>query len=185
MAYTNFDKVVERYRIFEKCQTFKEDEPVRCTERQYDEDGILDEDSILIVSDTLLTKSGIEKVKSNEKLSDDDMKYMCCHIETERYFWIKGSKLKKAVDEEATNVVNAYHRKCFRKEICSNIVGGLIFIILLMFSTIIAIFLMEKLFNIILDNIYIISMFAEVIVGIALIIIVCAVSICKYRKKIR
>lgn len=177
MGYTEFDEIAE------KCRKFKDGEPVRCTERQYDKDGVLDEGSILVVSDIFIKTDSKEKIKKNENLTDDDIEFLCCHIETGRHFFINGSQLKKADNEEALNVVSRYNRKCFREEICSNIVGGLLFIMLLLFAITVAFFLLRKVFNIDCDNMYIGSIFFGTIIGFVFVIIACVSSIYEYRFK--
>lgn len=174
MAYTKFDEIAEKYRMF------KDREPVRCTERQYDKDGVLDEGSILVVSNIFITADSKEKIKKNENM---DIQFLCRHIETGRYFFIKGSQLKKADDEEVLNAVIRYNRKCFREEICSNIVGGLLFIMLLLFAITGAFFLLRKVFNIDCDNMYIRSIFFGTIIGFVFVIITCVSSIYEYRKE--
>lgn len=174
MGYTEFDEIAEKYR------KFKDGEPVRCTERQYNKDGVLDADSILVVSDIFLTTDSKEKIKKNE---NPDIEFLCRHIETGRLFFIKGSQLKKADDEEALNAVSKYNRKYFREEICSNIVDGLLFIMLLLFVITIAFFLLRKFFNIDCDKIFIGSIFIGIIAGFILIIMACVGSICEYRNK--
>ena len=184
--YTYFNKISERISLIEKYQKFEEDETVRCTEKQYDDEGVLEKNSVLIVQDVMLARSGIEKTKNGEIPAEDDIEYMCYHVDTEKIFWIKGNQLKKAVDKEADDVLNKYHKQNFHKEIYTNIVGGLLFTILILFCDTIAIFFLGKLTTMTEDlynNIYIKSLFILTAVGFLLIIGASISSYCEYIKK--
>lgn len=106
-AYNTYEEMYNK--TLSKCCKFTEGETVRNNKAIEDKYGILDANSILIITKIKLTDDAENKVrKGNENINSNDISYLCYEPNSHEKFYIQEEYLTEAKDKKAKRVARKY-----------------------------------------------------------------------------